>query len=157
VTTELDEIWARASKGIAAAAVILDAHRRVLLVKHSYGRPKWEIPGGAAERNETPTQTALREVLEETGLTVTANRLTGVYYEHHGPGREALHFVFLCRLVDETAVAFPACDEITACSYWSTDALPRPLSDFTLRRIHDAFAEPGPVLPVAITPRQWLQ
>jgi 8-oxo-dGTP diphosphatase len=65
--------------------------------------------------------------------------------------------VFLCRLVDETAVAFPACDEITACSYWSTDALPRPLSDFTLRRIHDAFAEPGPVLPVAITPRQWLQ
>jgi hypothetical protein len=25
-----------------------------------------------------------------------------------------------------------------------------------VRRIHDAFAEPGPVLPVAITPRQWL-
>jgi 8-oxo-dGTP pyrophosphatase MutT (NUDIX family) len=32
------------------------------------------------EPDETPTETALREVLEETGLTVTADRLTGIYY-----------------------------------------------------------------------------
>jgi 8-oxo-dGTP diphosphatase len=156
VTTSLDEIWARASKGIAAAAVISDAARRVLLVKHSYGRLNWEVPGGAAERDETPTQTALREVLEETGLTVTVDRLTGIYYEQHGPGREALHFVFLCRVMDDTARPYAACDEITACSYWAADALPRPISDFTVRRIQDAFAAPGPVLPVAISPRQWL-
>jgi len=156
VTTSLDEIWARASKGIAAAAVILDADRRVLLVKHSYGRLNWEVPGGAAEHDETPTQTALREVLEETGLTVTADRLTGIYYEHRGPGREALHFVFLCRVMDDNALPPPASDEITACSYWSPRALPRRISDFTVRRIQDAFAEPGPVLPMAIGPRQWM-
>jgi 8-oxo-dGTP diphosphatase len=156
VTTSLEQIWARASKGIAAAAVILDADGRVLLVKHSYGRLNWEVPGGAAERDETPTQTALREVLEETGLTVVADHLTGIYYEHHGPGREALHFVFLCRVIDDTVLPYPACDEITACGYWAADALPRPISDFTVRRIQDALAEPGPVLPVAISPRQWL-
>jgi len=72
VTTSLDEIWARASKGIVAAAVIVDADWRVLLVKHSYGRLNWEVPGGAAEPDETPMDTALREVLEETGLTVVS-------------------------------------------------------------------------------------
>jgi len=142
--------------GIAAAAVILDADRRVLLVKHSYGRMNWEVPGGAAEHDETPTQTALREVLEETGLTVTADRLTGIYYEHHGPGHEALHFVFLCRVMDEKALPHPASDEITACSYWSPRALPRPISDFTVRRIQDAFADPARLLPMAIGPRQWM-
>jgi 8-oxo-dGTP diphosphatase len=152
----LDDIWARASKGIAAAAVIFGADGRVLLVKHSYGPLNWEIPGGAAEPGETPTETALREVLEETRLTVTADRLTGIYYDAYEAGREALHFVFLCRPVDDRAVPRPGCDEITACSYWSADALPRPISDFTVRRIDDAIAAPGPVLPIAITPRRWL-
>jgi 8-oxo-dGTP diphosphatase len=156
VTMPLDEIWVRASKGVAAAAVILNADGRVLLVMHSYGRLNWEIPGGAAEPDETPIETALREVLEETGLTVTADRLTGIYYENYEAGREALHFVFLCRTVDDVAVPRPSCDEITACGYWSADALPRPISDFTVRRIDDAIAVPGPVLPMVITPRQWL-
>jgi hypothetical protein len=103
-----------------------------------------------------PTETALREVLEETGLTVTADRLTGMYYDTYEAGREALHFVFLCRTVGDIVVPHPSCDEITACSYWSADALPRPISDFTVRRIDDAIAVPGPVLPMAITPRRWL-
>jgi len=40
---------AKASKGIAAAGVILNSHGHVLLVKHSYPL-NWELPGGAAER-----------------------------------------------------------------------------------------------------------
>ena len=38
----LDEIWAKASKGIAAAGVILNSHGHVLLVKHCYGPLNWE-------------------------------------------------------------------------------------------------------------------
>jgi 8-oxo-dGTP pyrophosphatase MutT (NUDIX family) len=49
----LDEIWAKGSKGIAAAGVILNSHGHVLLVKHSYGPLNWELPGGAAERDGT--------------------------------------------------------------------------------------------------------
>jgi len=126
------------------------------LVKHSYGPLNWELPGGVAEPDETPTETAVREVVEETGLQVSAERLTGVYHEHQAPGREALHFVFLCRVADETAVAQPSSSEITACRYWAPEAFPRPISDFTVRRIRDALAQPGPVLPVVIPPRQWL-
>jgi 8-oxo-dGTP pyrophosphatase MutT (NUDIX family) len=152
----LDEIWATASKGITAAAVILNSHGDVLLVKHAYGPLNWELPGGAAEHEESPTQTALREVLEETGLGVSAERLTGVYYEHQGPGREVVHFAFLCRALDETAIPQPNCSEVTACNYWPSDALPRPISDFTIQRIRDGLTTSGPVLPVTITPRRWL-
>jgi 8-oxo-dGTP pyrophosphatase MutT (NUDIX family) len=80
MSMSLDEIWARASKGIAAAAIILSSDQRVLLVKHSYGPLNWELPGGAAERDESPTQTVVREVQEETGLRASVERLTGVYY-----------------------------------------------------------------------------
>ena len=156
MTIPIEERWARASRGMAAAAVILDEQGRVLLVKHSYGKLNWEIPGGAAERDEGPTETALREVLEETALVVTADRLTGVYYEPQGTGREALHFVFRCHPVDSESVPQAGDAEITACGYWSINALPRPISDFTVRRIRDALAEPGPVLPVTVEPRQWL-
>lgn len=156
MSTSLDEIWARASKGVTAAAVILNRHGEVLLVKHSYGPLNWELPGGGAERDESPTQTAVREVIEETGLRVSAERLTGVYYERQGPGREAVHFAFLCGNLDETATPQPDQSEVTACGYWSSEALPRPISDFTIRRIQDALTTQGPLLPVTITTRQWL-
>jgi 8-oxo-dGTP diphosphatase len=156
----LDEIWARASKGITAAGVIVDPAGRVLLVKHSYGPLNWELPGGAAEPDESPTETAVREVREETGLRVAADRLTGVYYEvypeRRGSGHEAVHFAFLCHGLEAGVRPRPSCDEITACAYWPVDALPRPLSDFTERRIHDALRGRGALLPIAIEPRRWL-
>jgi 8-oxo-dGTP pyrophosphatase MutT (NUDIX family) len=156
VSTSLEELWARAAKGITAAALILDDQGRVLLVKHTYGPLNWEVPGGAAERDETPQQTAEREVLEETGLAVTAERLSGVYYEVHSPGREVLHFMFCCRIVGQTRVPEPSSDEISACGYWSPSALPRPISDFTVRRIEDGLGEVAPRLPVIVTARRWL-
>ena len=37
-------------KKLGSAATITDERGYVLLVKHSYGKLNWEIPGGAAER-----------------------------------------------------------------------------------------------------------
>ena len=50
----LDEIWAKASKGIAAAGVILNSYGHVLLVKHSYGPLNWELPGGLPNATSRP-------------------------------------------------------------------------------------------------------
>ncbi len=42
---------------------------KTLLIRHrKYG--KWLQPGGHLEENEIPTEAAIREVLEETGITV---------------------------------------------------------------------------------------
>jgi ADP-ribose pyrophosphatase YjhB (NUDIX family) len=43
----------------------------------------WSIPGGWADVNEAPSRMVEREVMEETGLTVTAKKLIGVYETNH--------------------------------------------------------------------------
>ena len=139
---------------LGAAAVIRDRQGRVLLVRHSYGRLNWELPGGLGESNESTIETAIREVREETGLEVAAERTTGVYYER---GDDMHHFVFLCRPLDETVAPRPDLSEITNCGYFSPDALPRPISDFTIRRIVDAVSGAAPPLPVVVPPRTWLE
>ena len=39
----------RPKKKLGAAAAIFDEHEQVLLVKQSYGRLNWELPGGGEE------------------------------------------------------------------------------------------------------------
>jgi 8-oxo-dGTP diphosphatase len=137
---------------VGAAAVVLDDHGRVLLVRHTYGRFNWELPGGASEPRESFAETALRELREETSLEAVAERLTGIYYE---PETDAHHFVFRCRVL--AGEATPSSREISHSGYWALDALPRPISDFTVRRIEDALSGTVYPLPVAVPPRTWLE
>ena len=140
------------NKCLGAAAILLNDEGHVLLVKHSYGPLNWELPGGGAEVGESIIETALREVREETGLRVVAERVTGIYYD---AATDALHFAFLCRGLDAEA-KFQSDAEVTECKYWSPAALPRPISDFTVLRIEDALSGKDQLLPVNIGPRQWL-
>lgn len=63
--------------GIGVTGVVRTADGRVLLLKHRFWPPssQWAFPGGFAKRGETFEQTVLREVREETGLTVTVGPL----------------------------------------------------------------------------------
>src|ERR1041385_4940168 len=141
-------------KGIGAAAFILNEEGKVLLVKHTYGRLNWELPGGGGEADESPAETAIREVREETGLTVVARHMTGYYY---APENDSLHFVFACEREDKEALPVPHSVEISESRFWPPEALPRPISDWTIRRIQDALAGHKFELPVSIGPRIWLE
>ena len=139
---------------LAANAAIFDENGRILLVKHTYGRENWEIPGGMAEFNESIVQTAVREAREETGLQVAAEHTSGIYYE---PDLDLLMFVFLCHPTDGTFKDLrPDNNEISECAFWSLDALPRPISDFTIRRVKDTSSGVSLPLPAVIPKRQWL-
>jgi 8-oxo-dGTP pyrophosphatase MutT (NUDIX family) len=50
------------NRRIGAAAVIVNDEGGVPLVKQTYGRLNWELPGGAGEAGESPDETVLREV-----------------------------------------------------------------------------------------------
>ena len=46
-----------------------DGSPEILLIKHRNGG-HWAFPKGHVEKNETESETALREIQEETGLAV---------------------------------------------------------------------------------------
>jgi len=59
-------------------------HRGHTLMIHRNSRPddihygKWNAPGGKMEPGETPDECAVREVLEETGLSIDSPEMHGV-------------------------------------------------------------------------------
>jgi len=126
----------------------------VLLVKQTYGRLNWELPGGAAEAGEAPDDTVQREVREETGLAVAVLHMTGYYFD---TAADFLHFVFRCEVSDRDAIPRADLTEASECRYWPCSALPRPISDFTVRRIEDAVAGVKFGLPSRVGPRVWLE
>jgi 8-oxo-dGTP diphosphatase len=67
--------------------VIVDRKDRVLLIKrgHPPFQDHYALPGGFVDLNETVEGACLREVLEETNLTVRRPKLVGIYSE---PGRD---------------------------------------------------------------------
>lgn len=82
----------------AAAGVVLDGPR-VLLVRRGIPpyRGDWTVPAGYQELDEDPQRTALREVLEETGIEAEVVRLFDVLFVAEDPRRPANVTVFLCR------------------------------------------------------------
>ena len=142
---------------IGSAAVIVDQAGQVLLVRHTYGERNWEVPGGVLEGNESAEAAARREAREETGVTLELHALSGIYWEPAWGATGGHHFVFCARLAADSprpTVTDPA--EISELGWFARDALPRPISDFTIRRIDDALAGQAPsITPVA--ERQWLR
>jgi len=67
--------------------VIKDERGRLLLIKrgHEPGAGLWSLPGGRIEPGETDAEALVREMLEETGLTVEPGRLIGSVKR---PGRD---------------------------------------------------------------------
>ena len=77
---------------VSVAGVVFDQHDRVLAIRRR-DNGQWQPPGGVLEMGETFEDGVRREVLEETGVHVHVERLTGVY-KHMKLGIVAL--VFRC-------------------------------------------------------------
>lgn len=113
------------------AKCLLTDGSRVLLVRHTYGRHEWDVPGGTVRRSEPPVNTARREMHEELGVTIDHWRPLGRIdgRVHHHPNR--LH-CFHAELPDGELTVDPG--EIATIGWFARDRLPADTS-FYARQI----------------------
>jgi 8-oxo-dGTP diphosphatase len=103
---------------VGVGAIIIEGDR-VALVKRGHAplQGRWSIPGGVLEVGETLRRAAVREALEETGLTVEPGELLGVF-ERVVPdeqGKMRYHYVlidFLCSRVGGELLAGDDAEEV---------------------------------------------
>ena len=60
-------------------AVVFRGENEILLVKEKIDGGRWSLPGGWADVGYTPSEVAVKEVREETGLLVRAVRLLALF------------------------------------------------------------------------------
>jgi ADP-ribose pyrophosphatase YjhB (NUDIX family) len=104
---------------VVTAIPVTAAGEAVLLrrgIEPGYG--SWAQPGGFLEVDETVTEAAIREVLEETGLLVQPGELIGLYSRLEAA---VVTLVFEARIVGGVAQATPEALQVRA---FAPDAIP---------------------------------
>lgn len=132
-----DRLDASGLHSVSVAAVVIHCGRVLAVQRKSCGR--WELPGGVLERNETIEAGLVREVWEETGITVEPIANTGVY---KNVGMGVISLVFLCRV--KGGNAHGATPETTALRWMTLAEVVKDMRDTFPMRVLDAVAEGRP-------------
>ncbi|MUM03348.1 NUDIX hydrolase [Mycobacterium sp. CBMA 213] len=77
-TLKVDGGPAMPKHSVSVAGIVVDDQGRVLVIRRD-DNGRWEPPGGVLELDESFEEGVCREVLEETGVHVVVDELTGVY------------------------------------------------------------------------------
>jgi ADP-ribose pyrophosphatase YjhB (NUDIX family) len=96
----------------------------------------WCLPGGFIEALETPHESAIREVEEETGLIVEVDKLLGAFAPGH-----SINVIILMYLARKTGGNLVPGDDASEAGVFNRDTLPQNVA-FELHRkmIADYFA-----------------
>lgn len=107
----------------ASGAVILNDSGEVLLIRRAIEpfRGQWALPAGYQEIDESPEETARREVIEETGLEIEVLGLLGLTFLPDDERKPANLSVHLCRRVGGELCA---ADDASEAAWFSLGELP---------------------------------
>ncbi len=87
---------------------------------------KWNMPGGFVELDESGPEAIAREVREETGLEIEAERVIGVFRSKYGSGDDAISIfdvAYLCRI---TGGELEVSEESTEGEWFTLEDFPEP-------------------------------
>lgn len=104
----------------------------------------WCIPGGGVEDGETVSQSAIREMKEETGFDIELKRLVGIYSRPNWWDGGA-HEILLSGVPKGGQLNRKTAETLDA-GYFGLGELPDEILFWHYRRIHDAFADRPAVL-----------
>lgn len=138
---------------VAIGAVIVDAGR-VLLVRRGSEplKGQWSLPGGALELGESLCDGLVREVREETGLSVEPVELIELLDRiHRDGGRVRYHYViadYLCRVAGGNAKAATDAEDVrwTEPSEWNSHSALR-IDPITVRVIEEGWRRAAELWP----------
>ncbi|MEO3752539.1 NUDIX hydrolase [Streptomyces sp. B6B3] len=110
----------QARKRVAADVILRDESGRILLVNPTY-KEGWDLPGGMVEANESPTDAAHRELLEELGIRPELRGLLLMDWDPpHGPWDDQFVLIFDGGTLSPAQAAglSPHDDELSACAFF---------------------------------------
>ncbi|REE63405.1 ADP-ribose pyrophosphatase YjhB (NUDIX family) [Streptomyces sp. 3212.3] len=122
---------------VSVAGVVVREDGRLLAIRRA-DNGTWELPGGVLELNETPEAGVVREVLEETGIQVEVDELTGVY---KNTSRGIVALVFRCKPSGGTE---RTSTESTAVEWLTPDEVSERMAEVFAVRLLDALDGDGP-------------
>jgi ADP-ribose pyrophosphatase YjhB (NUDIX family) len=97
---EVETGYATPKVGVRGA--VFDASGRILMVRETVDENRWTLPGGWADVNQTPAQSVVREVFEESGYHVRAVKLAAVWdrskHAHPPTPFSVVRMFFVCTL-----------------------------------------------------------
>jgi len=113
----------RAPRGHGAKCVLASAGE-VLLVRHTYGPSRWELPGGGVRRGEDPLSGLRRELREELGVDLASASTVATW---PGPGRRHRHLTHIFRVELDSRRLTIDPGEIAEVRWCDPAMVPRPL------------------------------
>lgn len=90
---------------VIAAAIVRDGDRIMLLEEERIGKRQLNAPGGRVKPFESPSETAVREVKEETGLDIRLIDLVAVVEGTWADGGKFAKFIFEAEKIGGTEIA----------------------------------------------------
>ncbi|HJP80858.1 MAG TPA: NUDIX hydrolase [Candidatus Saccharimonadales bacterium] len=93
----------RQPKRFASAVMLCESPSGEVLAVKSHYKPYWTLPGGIIDPGETPKECAIRETLEEVGLTILPEDVHFVaVVDRRSEVAETYQFIFSTKLEKET-------------------------------------------------------
>ena len=122
--------WFVVRPNVVGVKCVLLNDDHVLLVRHTYGRRGWDLPGGTVKRREVPIDAARREMHEELGRRIEDWEYLGVLFANSDHHRDNIHLF-------QTHIGDRRLDidlmELAEADWFHPDRLPRDVSPFVAR------------------------
>jgi 8-oxo-dGTP diphosphatase len=118
--------WYIVQPQVRGALALLIHGDQLLLIRNTYGRPGWTLPGGMMKRSEEPVVAMQREIHEEVGITPEVWQHVGTFTGRQAYRRDTI-YIFVAQVPSPTIQIDPG--EILDARWFPLTDLP-PLSTY---------------------------